>query len=294
MDILIHDMMIEPVGYCNLHCKMCYTKPSAAVLEPETIENVVRGYLDAVPGPLRLFWIGRGEVTLYKHLVPLVNRFSELYPDRISHLIQTNGIKIAEVARQFRRLDNVAVSVSLDGFEQSNDANRGQGTFAKIVANIKELVAMGVKTNVQSILTSCSVKQAIAFEQYVHDIAPGSNVQFLYPVIKEDFENANKETVLDPALSKHDVSCIDEALDSPDLTSIRASIDRLWRTRYVSLSCEGIVYNCCEFQVKIGDALTSIGTLVDRVKDDSACKPCYLKKLCFPEHYFPPSEPVHA
>nr|MDO8085111.1 radical SAM protein [Candidatus Sigynarchaeum springense] len=185
MDILLHDMMIEPIGYCNLHCKMCYTKHCASVLAPETIEDVVRAYLDAVPGALRLYWIGRGEVTLYKYLVPIVNRLSEQHPDRISHLIQTNGIKIAEIARQFsgRTLDNVKVSVSLDGFEKANDANRGQGTFQKIVANIKQLVAMGVRTNVQCILTPCNVNDAIAFEQFVHDIAPGSNVQFLYPVV---------------------------------------------------------------------------------------------------------------
>lgn len=286
--------MIEPIGYCNLHCKMCYTKHSAVVLEPETIENVVRGYLDAVPGPLRLYWIGRGEVTLYKHLVTHINRFSELYPDRISHLIQTNGIKIAEIARQFRRVDNVVVSVSLDGFEKPNDANRGKGTFETIVENITQLVAMGVRTNVQSILTSGNVMQAMAFEQFVHGIAPGSNVQFLYPVTKEDFEHANKETVLDPALSKQDLSCIDEALDSPELATIRASIDRLWRTRYVSLSCEGIVYNCCEFQIKIGDVQTDIAALVERIKDDSACRPCYLKRHCFPEHEFPSTESVHA
>ncbi|MEX2718387.1 MAG: radical SAM protein [Candidatus Sigynarchaeum springense] len=287
-------MMIEPIGYCNLHCKMCYTKHCASVLAPDTIEKMVSCYLDTIPGALRLFWIGRGEVTLYKHLVPIINRLSESHPDRISHLIQTNGIKIAETARQFRMLDNVKVCVSLDGFEKANDANRGKGTFQKIVENIKELVAMGLRTNVQCILTPCNVNDAIAFEQFVHDIAPGSHVQFLYPVVKEDFEHANKETIREPALSKSDITCIDDALDSPELSQIRSSIDRSWRTRYVSISCEGYVYNCCEFQIKIGDIHTNVADLIERVKDDGLCRGCYLRKLCFPEQEFPAKQSVHA
>lgn len=294
MDVLLHDVMIEPVGFCNLHCKMCYTKQSSAVLDPAIIEHFIRGYLDALPGPLRLYWIGRGEVTLYKHLAPLVNLFSEVYPDRVSHLIQTNGIKIAEAMQQVRRLDNVDVSVSLDGFEETNDANRGKGTFEVIVSNIKQLVAMGVRTRVQAILTPALVKRALEFETFVHGIAPGSNVQYLYPVTREDFEHANKETIIDPVLSRHDLAQVDEALDASAMASIRASIDRLWRTRYVSISCDGIVYNCCEFQVKIGMLDTCMATIIDRVKDDNACKPCSLRKLCFPDHDLPASNPVHA
>nr|MDO8088093.1 hypothetical protein [Candidatus Sigynarchaeum springense] len=117
---------------------------------------------------------------------------------------------------------------------------------------------------------------------------------FESPVVKEDFEHANKETIREPALSKSDITCIDDALESPELARIRSSIDRLWRTRYVSISCEGYAYNCCELQVKIGNVHTNVIDLIERVKDDSWCRGCYLKKYCFPEHEFPAKQSVHA
>jgi MoaA/NifB/PqqE/SkfB family radical SAM enzyme len=59
--------------------------------------------------------------------------------------VYTNGTLITkEAARKFAELGNVIFAVSLEGFEASTDARRGQGIFRKIMAAMDNLREAGV------------------------------------------------------------------------------------------------------------------------------------------------------
>ena len=69
------DLMIEPIGFCNLKCRYCYTKQGNRQLEKNDIITFVDKWMDFVNEPVEIFWIGCGEITLYPYLSELVNRF---------------------------------------------------------------------------------------------------------------------------------------------------------------------------------------------------------------------------
>ena len=283
MDILMHDLTIEPVGMCNLHCRNCYVHKKQAVVPKQVILDFVTKYLDQVPGPLRLFWIGRGEITLYKDFVELVNHFSGAYPDRVSHLIQTNGILIGDLALQFERVDNVVVSISIDGPRGAHDRNRGVGTFDRIIGNVKLLLELGIKVEVQTLLLPDNIRDIHEFAGFIHDISPDISIQYLPPLVKEDVETLDPDSTRPPPLTRADVEELMALLETPEYRDIKENTGEIGLTRYLTISCDGQVYNCCEFQVKIGGMETDVNTLIDRLCNDRLCMACNMKATCFPE-----------
>jgi sulfatase maturation enzyme AslB (radical SAM superfamily) len=285
MDILMHDLTIEPIGTCNLNCKSCYVRKKHAFIPKEKVLDFVTRYLEEVPGPLRLFWIGRGEITLYKDFAELVNYFSATYPDRISHLIQTNGILIGDVAKQFERVDNVVVSISIDGPREAHDLNRGEGTFDTIISNVRTLLDLDIKVQVQTLLLPENIREIHEFAAFLHDISPDISIQYLPPLVKEDVEVLDPDSTRPPAMTREDVEELQALLETPEYRDIKENTGEIGLTRYITMSCEGYIYNCCEFQVKIGGLETAMPTLLDRLRNDRLCLPCNMKATCFPEKW---------
>jgi sulfatase maturation enzyme AslB (radical SAM superfamily) len=254
------------------------------VIPKEIILDFVTKYLEEVHGPLRLFWIGRGEITLYKDFAELVNYFSKIYPERISHLIQTNGILIGDIARQFERVDNVVVSISIDGLREAHDQNRGKGTFDTIIENVKLLLELGIKVQVQTLLLPENIREIHEFADFINDISPDIPIQYLPPLVKEDVEALDPDSTRPPPLTRADVEELQALLETPEYRDIKDNTGEIGLTRYLTISCEGYIYNCCECQIKIGGLETPISTLLDRLQNDRLCIPCNMKATCFPEN----------
>ena len=114
---------------CNLRCMKCYAvdRFDSHELPISTVDRIItegesRGtFMYDIPG---------GEPML---------RSAEIFGVIESHpkscfVIFTNGTLIdASVAHQAAQLGNIVFILSLDGFEETNDARRGDGVFKKVM-----------------------------------------------------------------------------------------------------------------------------------------------------------------
>ncbi len=280
MKVITSDLLIEPIGYCNLACKYCYTKHTRDLLPPDKILSFVERYVNYVNLPrVRITFIGRGEATLYPHLAEIINFLSNKYGNRVSFYIQTNGILIRQVIEQLNRKDNLEISISLDGFEQENDGNRGAGTFQKIVQNIKYISALGIPLNVQTILYPRNYREAKKFQNFIFSISPNITMEFFDILTREEVARYENETHILPHISASDPEIIEmrHALTSPDFDFIReVATDQ---DVYPCILCDGRVATCCEFQYKIGTIDSDIATLLSKL-DLKLCAGCSVRSRC--------------
>ncbi len=280
MKVTTTELLIEPIGYCNLACKYCYTKHTRDLLPPDKIITFIERYINYVNLPrVRITFIGRGETTLYPHLSDIINLLSNKYNDRISFYIQTNGILIHQVIEQLKRKDNLEISISLDGFEQENDENRGIGTFQKIVQNIKYISRLGIPLNVQTILYPKNYRDAKRFQDYIYSISPNITMEFFDILTQEEVFSYEEETHILPQVSASDPSIIEmrHALASGEYDFIRKSA--MDQDVYPCILCDGRVATCCEFQYKVGTIDMEIATLLSKL-DLKLCAKCPVRSRC--------------
>lgn len=264
-------IMVEPIGQCNLSCKYCYTKKSNKVLPEQDIRRFISNYLDVVNKPVEIFWIGAGEITLYEPLARLINYFNEQYPTIVSHYIQTNGINI-DFINNVRRFNNIILGFSLDGFKNTNDANRGAGTFNKIVENIKRAAIIGVKINVHSIVTPDNIHHLREYQRFLKAISPDISITFA--ALYSD----------DPKMKKN-IDTMKIMLNN-EYRDIKARFGHDFMNRkdnklYLSISCAGDIYDCCELENKIGDLNDSPNILIERLKTHNKCCDCKSYATCY-------------
>lgn len=280
MKVSTSELLIETTGYCNLSCKYCYTKHTPAILPVERMISFIERYLNYVNLPcVRITFIGRGETTLYPHLSEIINYLSDKYGDSVSFYIQTNGILIGKVVEQLKRKDNLEISISLDGFEEANDANRGKGTFQKIIHSIKYLSNLGIPLNIQTILCPENYANAKQFQDYIHSISNHITLEFFDILTREEVMNYEKETHILPPVSANDPAIIEmrNALISPEYDFIREAMTN--QDVYICVLCDGRVSTCCEFQYKIGTIDTEIARLVSKL-DLKLCNNCPVRTRC--------------
>jgi radical SAM protein with 4Fe4S-binding SPASM domain len=129
---------LEVVAACNLTCTHCFAGTLPRNHHPLTIQEMETLFRDlAELGSFRLGLTG-GEPLLRKDLFEILDAATSrgLHP-----CLTTNGLLITEdLARQFGRRELVWLNVSLEGSAaESNDAIRGQGTFAAVIDKLRLL-----------------------------------------------------------------------------------------------------------------------------------------------------------
>lgn len=156
-------VMTKPIGsLCNLACSYCfylekahlYEKPGAMRMSPAVLEQYVRDYITAQPGPVVSFaWQG-GEPTLlgldyFRHVVELQKRHAG--GKMIENAFQTNGVLVDDEWAKFFAENQFLVGISIDGPRELHDAYRvdkgQQPTFEKVFAGLQALKRNGVEFN---------------------------------------------------------------------------------------------------------------------------------------------------
>jgi radical SAM protein with 4Fe4S-binding SPASM domain len=129
---------LEIVGACNLTCRHCFAGVLPRNHQPLTVAEMERLFAElARLGSFRLGLTG-GEPLLRKDLCAILDAATGhgLHP-----CLTTNGLLLTEeIARQLGRRELVWLNVSLEGPDAAtNDAVRGPGTFAAVLANLQVL-----------------------------------------------------------------------------------------------------------------------------------------------------------
>jgi putative peptide-modifying radical SAM enzyme len=137
--------------HCNLSCSYCRGKPFVPSEDPggPGIDGDLPLELAYEPGLLYRFLAGDPDASLIFYggeplLRPdLVCEMVEHAPAR-RFLIQTNGLLLDRLPRRVvNRFDTILVS--LDGPRETTDASRGEGTYDRVMANLRGILSGGYR-----------------------------------------------------------------------------------------------------------------------------------------------------
>ena len=177
-------ILFDPTSACNLHCRGCWAGEyhKHENLSLEEMDDIVR---QAKKLGTRVFMLTGGEpLVRRKDILTIAARHREC-----TFLIYTNATLVDEaLVRVTKKLGNVAFAVSLEGFEESNDARRGEGAYARSMQAIdllkKERCLFGISVcytseNLETVTSDAFLDEMIArgvkFGFYFHYMPLGKH-----------------------------------------------------------------------------------------------------------------------
>ena len=192
-------LMVKPVGSrCNLSCRYCYYlgtdarlgQPAEGCMSEETLEALIRNYMESSPGPVVSFTWHGGEPALagldfYRRAVALQKKY---LPAGFScwNSLQTNGVLLDDDWCDFLAAERFDVGLSLDGTAELHDAFRpqagGGGSWEAALAAARRLLRRGVRPDLLCTVTSDTAKQPLAVYRTLRDLGTGW-MQFL-PIVR--------------------------------------------------------------------------------------------------------------
>jgi uncharacterized protein len=163
----VRSLSLAVAQKCNLACTYCYAQEGSFGVEPKNMEreaalaSLALLFRDAAPGEsVNLAFLG-GEPLVNRSLIrECTKRAVEIGENRsirINFSITTNGTLIQPSDGEFFEQHGFAVTVSLDGVGEAHDKQRplrgGQGSYARILRNVRPLLAMQRRMQVSARVT---------------------------------------------------------------------------------------------------------------------------------------------
>lgn len=155
-------ILMDPTSSCNLRCTGCWANDyaKAANLSYETLSRIVREGREL---GVYFYVLSGGEPLVRKDDII---KLAREYPD-VMFLAFTNGTLVDEkFARQMRECGNVTLAFSLEGFEESTDARRGEGVFQKVMDAMDLLHKEGVIYGCSTTYTSRNTEE-VGSDEYI-------------------------------------------------------------------------------------------------------------------------------
>lgn len=124
---------------CNLNCAGCYSRSYSA--KDELNFSELDGILEEAKGMgIYFITISGGEPFIRKDLLDLYEKHNDLF----FHVYSNGSLIDRGMAERLERPGNVAVMISLEGWEEETDARRGKGVFIKVMEAMDNLRQAGV------------------------------------------------------------------------------------------------------------------------------------------------------
>lgn len=169
--------------HCNLMCRYCYgeavndfsgTNENFDILLPERVAydvDELASFCSKDPDCSLIFYGGEPLLEAEK-----IEEIIEKVP-ACRFLIQTNGTLLHRLGRDsLAKLHTIAVSV--DGKEETTDTNRGDGTFRKVMRNLKYVLESGFKGEVIARMTVMEPMDIFEEVRWLLD-----NQEFSFPAV---------------------------------------------------------------------------------------------------------------
>lgn len=163
----VRSLSLAVAQKCNLACTYCYAQEGSFGAEPRNMEHAAALasldllFRDAAAGEsVNLAFLG-GEPLINRALIrECTERAVEMAATRsvrVNFSITTNGTLVQPSDGEFFERHGFAVTVSLDGVGETHDRQRplrgGQGSYARILANIRPLLALQQRMQVSARVT---------------------------------------------------------------------------------------------------------------------------------------------
>lgn len=137
---------------CNLRCKYCVGNWSARKIVDLTTQEIMRIIRECQALGTCHFTIHGGEILLRPDIGEIVNYLKEsgLFVNLV-----TNGILLPERIEEIMKIDSLCIS--LDGREENNDFNRGEGSYRAAMKAIKIAKERNMSLAVHATLTNRNI-----------------------------------------------------------------------------------------------------------------------------------------
>lgn len=167
---------------CNLKCIYCYGEYFYRKQTDFTLEELKKtfNYLKKI-GVLQIYLTG-GEPLLRTDFDDIVNYLKKL---KFNIGIVTNGILVPYKLNTLKKVDHILLSI--DGDKESNDKNRGRGTYEKIINAMDLLKKNKIPFYIKTVFNKNNYKQL----DYILDLAKKYNttLETIMP-----YENCGKKS----------------------------------------------------------------------------------------------------
>lgn len=183
---------------CNLKCIYCY----GSYFTRKIKDFPAKFWLDLIDElssmGTRLIHLEGGEPLLRDDIGKLID-----YVKRKNMIcrLNSNGLLVPKKIKEIKKLNSLCIS--LDGDEESNDKNRGKGTYKKIIEAIRVAKQHGLAVLTSTVLTSNNIESG-AIEKVLslaREMGFGAQFSFLYEQTT-DFTDDPACSVRDDALKK--------------------------------------------------------------------------------------------
>ncbi len=169
-------ILMDPTSACNLQCKGCWAAEygNKMNLTYEELDDIVNQANDL---GCHFFLLTGGEPLVRKK--DLI-RLCEAHPDSEFSSF-TNGTLIdEEFANEMLRVKNFIPAISAEGFEESTDSRRGQGTYKKIMRAMAILKEKRLPFGISACYTSQNVHDVGSEEYFDKMIEWGAKFCWLF------------------------------------------------------------------------------------------------------------------
>ena len=147
-------ILLDPTSACNLHCTGCWAAEYGHKLNLtyEELDDIVEQ--GKALGVYFYMYTGGEPLIRKADLIRLCKKHGECH----FHAF-TNGTLVDEAfCRDMAQVGNLSLSLSLEGFEQTNDLRRGEGIFDKVLCAMRLLKAHGLLFGTSICYTSANLE----------------------------------------------------------------------------------------------------------------------------------------
>jgi len=155
-------ILIDPTEKCNLSCTGCWAGDyqRKEELDFETLDRVLT---EAEELGIYFIVVSGGEPLVRKNDII---RLAEKHNSQIFHLFTNGTLADDEFIEGMKRLGNITVAFSIEGFEQTTDDRRGGGVFKKVMDAMDRMKKAGLIYGVSTTYTANNT-QELASEEFV-------------------------------------------------------------------------------------------------------------------------------
>ncbi|MBQ1391864.1 MAG: radical SAM protein [Firmicutes bacterium] len=177
-------ILMDPTSACNLHCTGCWAAEYGHKLNL-TVEEMDHVIKQGKELGIYFYMYTGGEPLVRKN--DLI-KICDMNPD-CAFVAFTNGTLVDEAfVAELKRVGNLSLAISLEGFEDTNDDRRGQGVFQRVMKAMDLLKENGclfgtsiayTKYNYQTVTSEefirMEIEKGVKFSMYFHYMPVGND-----------------------------------------------------------------------------------------------------------------------
>ncbi|GHV83168.1 hypothetical protein AGMMS50212_05080 [Spirochaetia bacterium] len=173
----LESIFLFTTGKCNAKCAMCFYANDMNLKNADMTFDEIKKLSESA-GQFNRLWLSGGEPTMREDLPEIIELFY-----RNNHIrdinFPSNGIKSERLIEWLKRIRqncpnaNVSISISLDGFGETHDRQRGIASFYKAAEVLKKIDDNfkddgHIIKNIATVITKYNVEQIYDFVNWIY------------------------------------------------------------------------------------------------------------------------------